>query len=111
MLENKLPAETKDLINKFFTEWNFESKYKSENHMLLFHSSRYLYALKFPTIKFKQYGMTAEEVIKQDKDFLQEFIRFRAQRGWAEFDSYGYNPEDFTVLLNLFDFGESEKEK
>ena len=66
MLENKLPAETKDLINKFFTEWNFESKYKSENHMLLFHSSRYLYALKFPTIKFKQYGMTAEEVIKQD---------------------------------------------
>lgn len=111
MLENKLPAETKDLINKFFTEWNFESKYKSENHMLLFHSSRYLYALKFPTIKFKQYGMTAEEVIKQDKDFLQEFIRFRAQRGWAEFDSYGYNPEDFTVLLNLFDFGESEMRK
>lgn len=111
MLENKLPEETIELIHKFFTEWNFESKYKSENHMFLFHASRYLYALKCPEREFRQYHMTSEEVLKEDRTFLQEFIRFRAQRGWAEFESYGYNPEDFTALLNLYDFGDPEMSK
>ena len=105
-LEEKLPEDTRKLIRKFFTEWDFESKYKSENHMFFFHTSRYLYALKYPDTVFLQYGMTAREVVEKDRDFLQEFIRFRAQRGWAEFDSYGYGAEDFTILLSLYDFGE-----
>lgn len=105
-VEDKLSQETRELIRRFFTEYNFESKYKSENHMLLFHTSRYLYALRYPETVFSQYHMTAADALKEDRDFLQEFIRFRAGRGWAEFDSYGYNPEDFTALLNLYDFGE-----
>ena len=40
--EGKLSQETKEWIRRFFTEYNFESKYKSENNMLLFHASRYL---------------------------------------------------------------------
>lgn len=106
--EEKLPEKTKNLIHKFFTEQELESKYKSENHMLLFHSSRYLYALYFPEKEFQQYGMTAEEAKQADRKFLQEFIRFRAQRGWAEFDSYGYTPEVFNALLDLYDFGEDD---
>lgn len=108
MLENKLPEETKKFIHAFFTKWNFESKFKSENHMLLFRASRYLYALKCPEREFQQYNRTSADVLEEDRTFLQEFIRFRAQRGWAEFESYGYNPEDFTALLNLYDFGEPE---
>ena len=107
-VEDKLSGETRELIRRFFTEHDFESKYKSENHMLLFHTSRYLYALRYPETVFRQYGMTAAEAVEEDRHFLQEFIRFRAQRGWAEFDSYGYSPEDFTALLNLCDFGEPQ---
>ena len=79
--------------------------------MFFFHTSRYLYALKFPDTVFTQYGMTAAEAVREDRDFLQEFIRFRAQRGWAEFDSYGYGAEDFTILLSLYDFGEPQMQK
>ena len=111
MLENDLPEETMNLIHKFFTEWNFESKYKSENHMFLFHESRYLYALKYPDAYFVQYQKSAGEILKEDKKFLQEFIRFRAQRGWAEFDSYGYGHEIFIGLLNLYDFAEDEMKR
>ena len=110
-VENKLPEETMKLIHRFFTEWDFESKYKSENHMFLFHESRYLYALKYPDTYFEQYGMTAGQVLEEDRGFLQDFIRFRAQRGWAEFDSAGYGLEVFTVLLNLFDFAEEKLRK
>lgn len=110
-LEDKLPSKTKELIHKFFTQWNFESKYKSENHMLLFHEARYLYALKYPEAYFAQYGMTAAAVICEDRKFLQEFIRFRARRGWAEFDSYGYGLEVFTALLNLYDFADEKMSK
>lgn len=110
-LEDKLPRETKDLIRKFFTEWNFESKYKSENHMFLFHASRYLYALKYPEISFKQYGMDGAEAVEADRAFLHDFIQFRARRGWAEFDSYGYGVEVFSVLLSLYDFGEEQMKK
>ncbi len=106
--EEKLSQETRELIRKFFTEHDFESKYKSENHMLLFHEARYLYALRYPETVFFQYNKTAAEALKEDRNFLQEFIRFRAQRGWAEFDSCGYAPEDFTALLSLYDFGEPQ---
>ena len=111
MLEDKLPKETMDLIHKYFTQWNFESKYKSENHMFLFHESRYLYAMRYPDTYFTQYQKTAQEIIEEDRKFLQEFIRFRAQGGWAEFDSYGYGHEVFIVLLNLYDFADEPMKK
>lgn len=106
--EALLPEKTRQAIRCFFTKWDFTSKYCSENHIMLMHEARYLYALKYPDTVFEQYGLTAAEAIVQDRDYLHEFIRFRAQRGWAEFDSLGYGPEVFTVLLNLYDFGEPQ---
>ena len=109
--EELLPQKTRDAIHTFFTKWDFNSKYCSENHIMLLHEARYLYALKYPDTWFEQYHLTAAEAIEQDRTYLQEFIRFRAQRGWAEFDSFGYAPEVFTVLLNLYDFGEPQLAK
>lgn len=107
-LDEKLPAVTMELIHRFFTTQNFESAYKSENHMLLFHEARYLYALRFPDAYFAQYQKTAAEIIQEDRTFLHDFIQFRAQRGWAEFDSIGYGLEVFIALLNLYDFADKE---
>ncbi len=108
MLENKLSDKTVDAIHAFFTEWDFESKYKSENHMILFHESRYLYALKYPEQFFHQYQKSALEILEEDRNFLRDFICFRAKCGWAEFDSLGYAAESFLALLNLIDFGETK---
>ena len=105
-LEDRLPKQTMELIHEFFTKWDFESVYKSENHMLLFHEARYLYALRYPDALFEPYQMKGAEMAAVDRDFLQEFIRFRAQRGWAEFDSTGYGLEVFAALLNLYDFAD-----
>lgn len=101
-----LPKETLEYVHKFFTEYEIESRYKSENHMLLFHASRYLYALRYQDAYFKQYQMTAKEAVEADRKFLQDYIYFRAKRGWAEFDSFGYTPEVLDVLLNLYDYAE-----
>lgn len=106
LAEQSLSKDTQEAIHDFFTKWDFESKYKSENHMLLFRSSRYLYALKYRKAFFRQYQRKALELLSEDREFIHEFIRFRAQRGWAEFDSLGYGAESFSALLNLIDFGE-----
>lgn len=108
LAEDRLKQETLEAIHDFFTKWNFESEYKSENHMLIFHSSRYLYALRYPEAYFTQYEKSGEEICRQERDFLQEFIRFRAKEGWAEFDSLGYGAVCFECLLNLIDFGEQD---
>lgn len=109
--EALLPEKTREAIHRFFTKWDFSSKYCSENHIMLLHEARYLYALRYPETYFEQYAMTASQALEQDRTYLQEFIRFRARRGWAEFDSLGYGPEVFTVLLNLRDFGEPQMAK
>lgn len=111
LVEDKLPEDTKALIRKFFTQWDFESKYKSENHLFAFHTARYLYALKYPDTYFPQYEMTAAQMVEEERKYLQEYIRFRARRGWAEFDSHGYGRVVFCVLLNLIDFAEEKLSK
>ena len=108
LAENRLSRNTRGAVYTFFTEENFESKYKSENHMLLFRTARYLYALKYPETSFRQYHKNAKEILDEDRNFLHDFIEFRARRGWAEFDSLGYGAECFSALLNLIDFGEKE---
>lgn len=108
LAEDLLEAETVKAIDDFFTKWNFESKYKSENHLILFHSSRYLYARRRPDIRFFQYGRSAREILREDRVFLKEFLIFRGKRGWAEFDSLGYGAESFGALLNLIDFADGE---
>lgn len=106
LAEQLLSGDTLEAIHAFFTGWDFESKYKSENHMLLFHSSRYLYALRYQEAFFRQYQRGAAEILSEDREFLHMFMSFRARRGWAEFDSLGYGAECFSALLNLVDFGE-----
>lgn len=51
-----LQEATSSSIRNFYLNHDFESKYKSENHMLLFHTSRYLAAQKYPQECFKAYG-------------------------------------------------------
>ncbi|TXK77659.1 hypothetical protein [Paenibacillus sp. N3.4] len=54
-----LQEETIRTIRQFYLNDEFESKYKSENHMLLFHTSRYLAAQKYPQEDFRAYGKMA----------------------------------------------------
>ena len=106
LARESLSEKTLKAIHAFFTERDFESKYKSENHMLLFRTARYLYAFRYQDALFKQYQKTAKEILSEDRKYIRDFIRFRARRGWAEFDSLGYGAESLGALLNLIDFGE-----
>ena len=108
MLEDRLEPETVQKIKAFFTENDFESKYKSENHMLIFHISRYLIGQKLPRTYFPVYGKSGAELMREDEVFLTEYLQFRAGRGWAEFDSCGYIAEDIDALLTLFDFSQGK---
>ncbi|MDF2924583.1 MAG: hypothetical protein K0R57_3497 [Paenibacillaceae bacterium] len=99
-----LEARTEQAMAEFFLQSQFESKYKSENHMLLFHASRYLAAQKYPGQWFAAYGKTGEELLGEDGAFLHRFLVFRARRGWAEFDSCCYLAPVMECLLCLYDF-------
>ncbi|MEC0229594.1 hypothetical protein [Paenibacillus alba] len=99
-----LEEQTRSAIRKFYLHDDFESKYKSENHMLLFHTSRYLAAQKFPLECFKAYGKEGRELLEEEGNFLREYLVFRAKRGWAEFDSSSYMPEVMECLLCLYDY-------
>ena len=99
----------KEEIIKFFTKEDFQSKYKSENHILMFSVSKLLAAQKFKDAYFSQYNMSASEMYEKEVEFLTEFIKFRAKRGWAEFDSLNYAPEIILCLLNIIDFCEDKK--
>ena len=109
MAEDKLSAEARDTILDFFMKHDFESKYKSENHMLLFHVSRYLLAQKYPDAAYPVYGKNGESLMEEDGAFLTDYLQFRAKQGWAEFDSLGYYSEDMRALLTLYDFAKEEK--
>lgn len=104
-----LEKETLEAIERFFTFYSFESKYKSENHLLLFHTSRYLATQRYPGRQFAAYGQTGAELLAVDAAYLREFLVFRARRGWAEFDSCGYMGAVIECLLGLHDFAADPK--
>lgn len=108
---DKLTATTRDRIRRFFLTKNFESKYGSENHKLLFRTSRYLMAQAFPTETFKVYNKTGRELLAEDGDWLVKYIRFRAQRGWGEFDSACYIVPDWECLITLYDYARDRRVK
>ncbi len=127
--ENLYP-ETKKAIERFFTDYDSKSIFPSENHYLLFRSSRYLMAatLKNPP----ENGKSAEEVSKiyvdediyhrwfeayrdeaaaieiEDKHWLRGFLKYRTKHGWGEFDS-SYIHAQFECLINLYDFAPDEQ--
>jgi hypothetical protein len=102
-----LAHETVERIQRFYLSYDFQSMYDSENHHLLFHTSRYLMACAFPGETFAAYGKSGRELAELDADWLERFICFRARRGWGEFASSHYIIPDVECLLNLFDFAPS----
>ena len=107
--EGRVEPETYEMVKRFFLNDNFQSKYFSENHMLMFRTARYLAACHFEGETFNQYKKTAEEIRQIDYDYLVDFLQYRARRGWAEFDSMGYGVEDFLSLINLYDCAPDEE--
>jgi hypothetical protein len=104
-----MEPETRKAVRGFFTKEDFESKYKSENHILLFRVSRHLAAQAFETEYFENYGKRGADIAEEDARFIADYLKFRAKRGWAEFDSLGYAAEIVICLLTLYDFSKSLK--
>jgi hypothetical protein len=99
-----LDHATKECIKEFFLTQDFASVYPSENHVLIFRTSRYLMAQVFPHEQFAACGKVGAELAEHDRLWLLRFIRFRAERGWGEFDSAAYLIPDWECLCDLFDF-------
>jgi len=115
---DNLYPETKKAIERFFTEYDYKSVYPSENHYLLFRSSRYLMAsiLRDPVkgsvgIRFNAYRDEAVALEIEDEYWLKDFLTYRAKRGWGEFDSTTYIIADWECLINLYDFSPNEQIK
>ena len=108
---DKISDDTKELIKSFFLENNFESHYKSENHMIIFHVCRYLAGLVYKDECFKAYGKTGSELAKEDREYIKEFIRYRGRESFGEFNSVGYLAEDYGALLTLYDYTPDEELK
>lgn len=101
---DKLQAETLDAIRRFFLTTEFESRHHSENHEFLFRTSRYLMAKVYAEDVFQAYEKTGKELVAEDADWLLHFIRYRAKRGWGEFDSSCYFQPDWECLISLYDY-------
>ncbi len=104
-----LEADTMRLIREYFLGYDFQSKYTSENHMLLFHTTRYLMACAFPDEEFGRYGMMGAQLIQADSAYLLDFLSFRARQGWDEFDSGAYIAPIWESLCALNDFAPDPK--
>ncbi len=101
--QNRIEPETHQALKKFFLTIDFQSPHKSENHMFMSRVSRYLAACYYKNEWFEQYKMTAEEIRRIDCEYLSDFMRYRAKRGWAEFNSFGYEVHNFNSLIALYD--------
>lgn len=99
-----LEPGTLERIQRFFLTMRFESMYGSENHVLLFRTSRYLMSRVYGRKQFQPYGRTGRELEAEDRVWLDRYIRFRAQRGWGEFDSSCYILPEWECLAALYDF-------
>lgn len=108
---SSLYPETKLAIEQFFTDYDSKSIFPSENHYLLFRSSRYLMAVILgsgaedgQTKRFNIYRDEPQAIESDDKHWLKEFLKYRAAFGWGEFDSTIYMIAQFECLINLYDF-------
>ena len=106
-----LEPATLQRLNQFFLTKDFSSMYGSENHALIFHTARQLMAQAHPQATWPAYGKSGRELAAEDRAWLERFLRFRAQRGWGEFDSAVYLGEDWECLCCLFDFSEEPRLK
>ncbi|MCK4607823.1 MAG: hypothetical protein KAU35_11045 [candidate division Zixibacteria bacterium] len=104
-----LSRHTLQRIKRFFLTQDFKSKYDSENHHLLFRTSRYLMSSVWLDSSFEAYGRAGQELAAADANWLDAYIRFRARRGWGEFDSSCYIVPDLECLFGLYDYAPSPK--
>lgn len=100
----KLEPETHAAVERFFTAFDFSSIYCSENHWLLFLSSRLIASRVYPDRLFQAYGKTGRELFEEDRRRLADFLRFRARRGWGEFDSGCYMIPVWECMTLLYDY-------
>ncbi len=81
----------------------------TENHSMLFHSLEYLAGQYFPNKTFTNNGQTGKWHMGHAQPLLEQWIRYRAQYGFSEWDSNVYFEEDLTPLLNLADFAKDQR--
>ncbi len=108
-LYDRLPAEIRAALDRFYLEQNFRSVHPSENHVLMFRVSRLLAAQFYRGRTFAQYGKTPDELIREDLEYIDEYLMYRAGHAWGEFDSVGYNEEDMLTLNTLYTYAEDER--
>lgn len=101
---DKLEPATRTKIEQFFLVHDFNSIYTSENHVLLFHTSRYLMAQALPDATFQAYNKTGKQLLAEDGAWLRTYIEYRARQGWGEFDATGYMVTNWGSLTNLYDY-------
>lgn len=108
---NRLADDTCASLDRFFLTQPFFSKFGSENHALMGRVVKLLAAQFYKGRYFKQFDCTAAEAYAEAKAYIEEFLDYRARRGWGEFDSCGYNAEDMAILNTLYMYAEDEKLK
>lgn len=100
----QLDDDTRTAIRRFFLTQPLDSKYGSENHALIFRVSRYLMSREFANETFTIYNQIGATLHAEDRQWLDTFFRFRAQRGWGEFDSPCYMVPDWEAITCLFEY-------
>lgn len=104
-----LDPETVEKIERFFLTNDFQSRHNSENHKLIFYVGRFLMAQALPNETFEAYGESGRQLADHDREYLANFIRFRARQGWGEFGGTGYVDAVWKSLTSLHDYSEDEQ--
>ncbi len=104
----KLPEDIKVSLKGFFLDNDFSSFYGSENHSIMFRVSRLLASQFYKGEYFNFFKKSAEEVYDIDTKYVNDFLDFRAGKGWGEFDSLGYTSEIILILSTLYAYTDNE---
>jgi hypothetical protein len=105
-----MEEDTRKAIREVFRTFDFSPPFGSENHFITSRVARYLMAQHMPDDFFAGYGKaTGSELVIIDGKALKEFIRYRAQTGWGEFDSGAYQALSYNIILTLYDLSEDEE--
>jgi len=81
----------------------------TENHQIMARSSEYLAGQLFPDEIFTNVDEDGQWRMERAKDAITEWIEWRAQVGFAEWNSIPYYPINLGALLNLIDFADDEE--
>jgi hypothetical protein len=81
----------------------------SENHELIFRTTRYLMGRAYADDVFKAWRRRGRTLAAADARWLERFLRYRARRGWGEFDSACYFLPSWECLLSLHDYAQGPR--